>query len=90
VSTNSSEDKSQYKRVTRRDFLKLAGFAGAAATLPALIPFGKVFGNTTNGTNINQTSSMNTLMKKQTSSIHIVDLDGSKPQFEGHINPYFL
>lgn len=43
MSTNSSEDKSQAKKVTRRDFLKLAGVVGAVATLPSLIPFGKVF-----------------------------------------------
>ena len=78
--TNSSEDKSQDKKVTRRDFLKLAGAAGAMAILPSLIPFDKVFGGTNNNTNINQTSSMNP-MNKQTSSLHIFDLDGAKPQF---------
>ncbi len=80
MSTNSSEDKSQYKKFTRRDFLKLAGMAGAVATLPSLIPFGKVFGGTNNDTNINQTSNMNKV-NKQTSSIHSFDLDGAKPQF---------
>ena len=80
MSTNSSEDKSQGKRITRRDFLKLVGAAGAVATLPSLLPFGKVFGGTNNNTNINQTSSMNP-MNKQTSSLHIFDLDGAKPQF---------
>jgi oxalate decarboxylase len=50
------------------------------ATLPSFIPFGKVFGGTNNETNINQTSNMNTV-NKQTSSIHIFDLDGAKPQF---------
>jgi len=80
VSTNSSEDKSQAKKVTRRDFLKLAGVVGAVATLPSLIPFGKVFGGTNNNTNINQTSNLNPV-NKETSSIHIFDLDGAKPQF---------
>jgi oxalate decarboxylase len=50
------------------------------ATLPSLIPFGNVFGSTNNDTNINQTSNMNTV-NKQTSSIHIFDLDEAKPQF---------
>ena len=81
VSTNSSENKSQVKKFTRRNFLKLVGAAGAVATLSSLIPFGKVFGNTNNNTDINQTSNMNTVMNKQESSIHIFDLDGAKPQF---------
>ena len=42
MSTNSSEDKFHDKKITRRDFLKLAGAAGVVATLPSLIPFGKV------------------------------------------------
>jgi hypothetical protein len=41
--------------------------------------FGEVFGRTNNVTNINQKS--NTVVNKQTSSIHIFDLDGAKPQF---------
>lgn len=81
MSTNSSEEKSQDKKVTRRDFLKLAGAAGVVATLPAIIPFGKVFGTTKNDTNINQTSNMTGVMDQQTPSVHIFDLDGAKPQF---------
>jgi oxalate decarboxylase len=50
------------------------------ATLPSLIPLGKAFGGTNNDTNINQTSNLNKV-NKQTSSIHIFDLDGAKPQF---------
>ena len=57
----------------------MAGIAGAVDTLPSLIPFGK--GGTNNDTNINQNSNLNTAMNKQTSSIHIFDLDGAKPQF---------
>ena len=68
------------RNLQRRDFLKLAAIGGEVATLPSLIPFGKVFGGTNNDTNINQTSNMNTV-NKQTSSIHIFDLDGAKPQF---------
>ena len=81
MSRNSSEDKSYDKKITRRDFLKLAGAAGVVATLPSLIPFGKIFGGTKDGTNINQTSNMNPVISKQTRSIHIFDLDGTKPQF---------
>ena len=84
--TESAEHKSQDKKFTRRDFLKLAGAAGAVgATLPSLMSFGQVFGSSgaNNNTNINQTTSnMNTVMNKQSSSIHIFDLDGAKPQFQ--------
>ena len=81
MSTNSSEDVSHDKKITRRDFLKLAGAAGVVATLPSLIPFGKVFGGTKNDTKINQTSITNPVINKQTQSIHIFDLDRTKPQF---------
>jgi oxalate decarboxylase len=86
MASNSSEYNSQDKKLTRRDFLKLAGAAGAVgATLPSLMSFGQVFGSngTNNNTNINQTASnMNTAMNKPSSSIHIFDLDGAKPQFQ--------
>ena len=81
MSTKSSEDKSHDKKITRRDFLKLAVAAGVVATLPSLIPFDKVFGGTKNDTNINQTSITNPVINKQTQSIHIFDLDRTKPQF---------
>lgn len=84
MSTKSSEHKSKDKKITRRDFLKLVGAAGAVgATLPSLMSFGQVLGGgTNNNTNINQmTSNMNTAMNKQSSSIHIFDLDGARPQF---------
>lgn len=85
--TNTSEHKSQDKKFTRRDFLKLAGAAGAVgATLPSLMSFGQVLGSSganNNNTNINQTTyNTNTTMNKQSSSIHIFDLDGAKPQFQ--------
>ena len=76
MSINWSEDKSHDKKITRRDFLKLAGAAGVVATLPSLIPFG----STKNDTNINQTSITNPVINKQTPSIHIFDLDWTKPQ----------
>jgi hypothetical protein len=53
------------------------------ATLSSLIPFGKVFGGTSNNTKINQTGNLNKVINKQTSSIHIFDLDRAKPQFHG-------
>jgi oxalate decarboxylase len=81
MSTNSSEDKPHDKKITRRDFLKLAGAVGVVATLPSLMPFGKVFGGTKNDTTINHSSNLNPLTNKQTPSIHIFDLDGTKPQF---------
>jgi hypothetical protein len=54
--------------------------ARAVATLPFLISLGKVIAVPTNDTNINQTNKR-TVMNKPTSSIHIFDLDGAKPQF---------
>ena len=81
MSTNPSEDKSQDKKITRRYFLKLAGATGAVTTLSSLLPFGKVFGGTNNNTGIDQTSNINEILNKQTSSIHIFDLDGAKLQF---------
>ena len=59
MAPNLKEHKSQDKKLTRRDFLKLAGVAGAVgATLPSLISFGQVLGSvgTNNNTNINQTT----------------------------------
>ena len=86
---NLKEHKSQDKKFTRRDFLKLAGVAGAVgATLPSLISFGQVLGSvgTNNNTNINQTTtSKSTIMNQQSSSVRIFDLDGAKPQFQSLI-----
>jgi oxalate decarboxylase len=77
---NSSKDAKD-KKITCREFMNLVGAAGALATLPFLIPLGKVFGATNNDTSINQTSDFNTPMEKQTTSIHTFNLDGAKPQF---------
>src|SRR5437773_4213216 len=57
--------------------------AGGLTTLSSLIPFDSVVGGTNNDININQTSNMNLVTNTQTSSIHIFDLDGAKPQFYG-------
>jgi len=81
MSTNSTEPKYPDKKITRRDFLKLAGAAGMVATLPSLIPLSRAFGSTKNDTDFNHTNSMNPVLNNQTRSIHIFDLDGTKPQF---------
>ena len=84
--TNSSwMDKSQDKKITRRDFLKLAGLAGTVGA--SLMSFGQVLGSgggTNNNININQTTGNNeiTTMNQQSSSARISDLDGTKPQFQ--------
>lgn len=57
MTTNSSADKQPRNEITRRDFLKLAGAAGAVlATLLSFIPFGQVVGGigTNNSTNVNR------------------------------------
>jgi hypothetical protein len=41
MSSNSAEDKQEDGKITRRDFMKLIGAAGALATLPTLVPFVK-------------------------------------------------
>ena len=46
------------KKITRRDFLKLAGAAGMMATLPSLIPLSRAFGSTKNDTDFNHTNSI--------------------------------
>jgi len=70
---SASEDTSQSKKkITRRDFLKLSGVVGAVTALSSfVIPYGKVFGSSganNNGTNINYTSNVNTVMNKNTIS----------------------
>ena len=86
MSTNSSTDKQPRREITRRDFLKLAGAAGAfLVTLPSFIPFGQVVvsSGTNSSTNINRTTSnLDTSINKQTSSVHIFNLDGAIPQFQ--------
>jgi oxalate decarboxylase len=88
MTTNSSADKQPRREITRRDFLKLAGAAGAVlTTLPSFIPFGQVVGGsssgTNNSTNVNRTTSnLDTSINKQTSSVHIFNLDGAIPQFQ--------
>jgi len=81
MSTNSADDKQREGKITRRDFMKIVGAAGAVATLPALVPFSKVFGVTMNNTQMNQTGNIKGVMNSQTSGTHAFNLDGTKPQF---------
>ena len=71
-SNHNSEEK-----ISRRDFLKLVGVAGAFATLPTLLPLGKVF-----ATNGNVTSSKNETKTatKTSNGSHKFNLDGTPPQ----------
>lgn len=83
----SRKDKSEEKKISRRDFLKMAGVAGAVGiTLPSLMSSGQVLGSggTTNNTNTNQTTSNNTnaAMNQKMSSAQTFNLDGAKPQFQ--------
>jgi oxalate decarboxylase len=85
---SAQNDKSQDKKITRRDFLKLAGVAGAVgATLPSILSFGQILGsgdptNNTN-TNINRTMNNNTNMvsDQKMSPAQTFNLDGAIPQF---------
>lgn len=81
MSTNSAEDKQQDGKITRRDFMKLIGAAGAVAALPTLVPLSKVLGVTTNVTNTNQTRDVSGVTNVQNSGFHAFNLDGAKPQF---------
>ncbi len=44
--SDESDDKNlgNGSKITRRDFIKFLGAAGAAVTLPSLVPFGSAFG----------------------------------------------
>ena len=62
----SNEDTSKNNhnsegKISRRDFLKLVGVAGSVATLPTLLPFGKIF-----ATNGNVTANSNNESKTAT------------------------
>lgn len=47
----SKNNHNSGKKISRRDFLKLGGVTGTFATLPILLPFGKIFATNGNGTN---------------------------------------
>ena len=76
------------KKLTRLDFLKLAGVAGAVgATLPSLISFGQVLGSVVLIITIpilTRRQPAHTT-NQQSSSVRIFDLDGAKPQFQSVI-----
>ena len=65
MSSNSAEDKQEDGKITRRDFMKLIGAAGALATLSTLVPFSKVFGVTANETSTNQTGNISGVTNDQ-------------------------
>jgi len=81
MSSNSAEDKQEDGKITRRDFMKLIGAAGALATLPTLVPFSKVFGVTANETSTNQTGNISGVTNDQNPGSNSFNLDGAKPQF---------
>jgi oxalate decarboxylase len=81
MSSNSAEDKQEDGKITRRDFMKLIGAAGALATLPTLVPFSKVFGVTANETSTNQTGNISGVTNDQNPRSNAFNLDGAKPQF---------
>ena len=71
-SNHNSEEK-----ISRRDFFKLVSVAGAFATLPTLLPLGKVFatnGNVTTSKNATKTAT------KTSNGSHKFNLDGTPPQ----------
>ena len=69
-------------KISRRDFLKYIGAAGAIFGLSSL-PFSKTFAAGTNATNNSQTSLLPappSKSKQAPSSPHIFNLDGTTPQ----------
>ena len=81
MSSNSAEDKQEDGKITRRDFMKIIGAAGALATLSTLVPFSKVFGVTANETSTNQTGNISGVTNDQNPGSNSFNLDGAKPQF---------
>lgn len=73
------EDSTNEQKMSRRNFIKLLGAAGAAVTLPSLIPLGRSFGaSTSNATaTANNTSSQ---LTTNTNSVYTFNLDGTTPQ----------
>lgn len=73
------EDSTNEQKMSRRNFIKLLGAAGAAVTLPSLIPLGRSFGASTSNatTTANNTSSQ---LTTNTNSVYTFNLDGTTPQ----------
>lgn len=71
------------QKMSRRSFIKFLGAAGAAITLPSLIPLGRAFGVSTTGNSTNASSPVNNTssqLKANTNSVYTFNLDGTVPQ----------
>lgn len=80
---NSKDNNSSDSKISRRDFIKFVGAAGAVLTLPSLIPLGRVFGANTTGVRRNVSSQVNATssqLKTNTKSIYTYNLDIATPQ----------
>jgi oxalate decarboxylase len=77
------EDSTNEQKMSRRNFIKLLGAAGAAVTLPSLIPIGRAFGASSAGNSSNATATANNTSSQlttNTNSIYTFNLDGTTPQ----------
>lgn len=77
------EDSTNEQKMSRRNFIKFLGAAGAAVTLPSLIPLGRVFGASTTSNTSNATAtanSTNSQLTTNTNSVYTFNLDGTTPQ----------
>lgn len=77
------EDSTNEQKMSRRNFIKLLGAAGAAVTLPSLIPLGRSFGASTAGNTSNATTTANNTSSQlttNTNSVYTFNLDGTTPQ----------
>ena len=83
MSDNSKDNNSSDSKISRRDFIKFVGAAGAVLTLPSLIPLGRVFGANTTGVSGNvsgQVNATSSQLKTNTKSIYTYNLDRATPQ----------
>lgn len=77
------EDSTNEQKMSRRNFIKFLGAAGAAVTLPSLIPLGRVFGASTASNSSNATATANitsSQLTTNTNSVYTFNLDGTTPQ----------
>src|SRR5690242_8960159 len=77
------EDSTNEQKMSRRNFIKLLGAAGAAVTLPSLIPIGRAFGAGNAGNSSNATTTANNTSSQlttNTNSVYSFNLDGTTPQ----------
>lgn len=77
------EDSTNEQKMSRRNFIKLLGAAGAAVTLPSLIPIGRAFGASNAGNSSNAITTANNTSSQlttNTNSVYTFNLDGTTPQ----------